>query len=142
MRIFIIDDEEMACRGMKNMMERILGGEPNEIHTFTNSMEALEKVPLLCPDIILLDIVMPELNGIEFAERVKTVYATEIIMISGNDDYKYVRQSFKLNVTDYILKPVEFDELKNITLRIQDKLQRNKKTVKLMQEPCCLCLPP
>lgn len=125
MRIFIVDDEEISCRGLSGMIGRILGTEENEIFTFTSSVEALEQAYALHPDVIFLDIIMPELNGIDFTARIKEHYSPEIIIISGNDDYNYVRRCFKLNVRDYLLKPIEFSELKNFLLKIKSDFEEN-----------------
>lgn len=57
---------------------------------------------------------MPDLNGMQFIEKIEAVYSPKIVVISGNDDYDYVRNSFKFKVIDYLLKPVEFSEIKNV----------------------------
>ena len=120
MRIFIVDDEEIACFGLRGMIGRIFESDDNEFYAFTSSAKALSEAKRLRPDLIFLDITMPEMDGIEFTEAIKKVYSPEIIIISGNDDYNIVRQCFKLNVSDYLLKPIEFDELKKILLKFQD----------------------
>ena len=120
MKIFIVDDEQVACAGLRGMIVNILGEDENEIHTFTSSMEALEQAGRLRPDIIFLDIVMPDMDGIEFTARVNEIYAPNIVIISGNDTYNYVRQCFKQNVRDYILKPIEFSELQNVLGKLQN----------------------
>ena len=122
MRIFIVDDEEIACFGLKGMMGRIFGADENEIYAFTSSVTALAEAKRMRPDLIFLDITMPEMNGIVFTENIKQVYNPEIIVISGNDDYKYVRQCFKLNVRDYLLKPIEFDELKKLLEKYKNEI--------------------
>ncbi len=119
MRIFIVDDEQIACFGLKGMICRILSNEENEINTYTSSVEALEQAASLRPDVIFLDITMPGIDGITFTEKIKQIYSPDIIIISGNDDYNYVRQCFKLNVKDYLLKPIEFDELEKIISKIK-----------------------
>ncbi len=137
MRIFIVDDEEIACFGLKGMMGRIFGAEENEIYAFTSSVKALSEAERLRPDLIFLDITMPEINGIEFTEKIKRVYSPEIIVISGNDDYNYVRQCFKLNVRDYLLKPIEFDELKKLLLKFKNDISGgagNKETDSIVSQ--------
>ncbi len=126
MRIFIVDDEEISCRGLSGMIGRILGPDGNEIYTFTSSVEALEQADLLRPDVIFIDIIMPELSGIDFTEKIQEVYSPEIIVISGNDDYNYVRRCFKLNVRDYLLKPIEFSELKNFIEKMNNDFIEDK----------------
>lgn len=120
MRIFIVDDEEIACFGLRGMIGRIFTDNENEIYAFTSSVKALSEAERLRPDLIFLDITMPEIDGITFTEKVKKIYSPEIIVISGNDDYNFVRQCFKMNVRDYLLKPIEFDELKKILLKFEE----------------------
>ena len=131
MRIFIVDDEEIACFGLKGMLRRILGKADNEISAFTSSVTALKEAERLRPDLIFLDITMPELSGIEFTEKIRQVYFPEIIIISGNDDYNFVRQCFKLNVKDYLLKPIESDELKKLLSKFENELsdKNEEKTI-------------
>lgn len=120
MRIFIVDDEEIACRGLKGMVNRILIEENNEIYTYTSPIEALRDAEALRPDIIFLDIIMPELDGIGFTKQIKKIYSPDIVIISGNDDYNFVRQCFKYGVRDYVLKPIEFDELREFFNKLKN----------------------
>ena len=126
MRIFIVDDEEIACFGLRGMIGRIFTDNENEIYAFTSSVKALSEAERLRPDLIFLDITMPEMDGITFTEKVKKIYSPEIIVISGNDDYNFVRQCFKMNVGDYLLKPIEFDELKKILLKYKDAVEHTE----------------
>lgn len=125
MRIFIVDDEEISCRGLKGMLGRIAESEGAEIYLFTDSEKALTEALRLRPEIIFLDIVMPKIDGVEFITLIRRSYDPAIVIISGNDDYSYVRQCFKQNVKDYLLKPIEFDELKAVFLRIKGDIFEN-----------------
>ena len=114
MKIFIVDDEEISCRGIRSMVDRGFGKNKNEVYTYTDAPEALTSAEILRPEVIILDIVMPEINGIQFIEKIEEIYSPKIVVISGNDDYDYVRKSFKFKVSDYLLKPVEFSEIKSV----------------------------
>ncbi len=118
MRIYIVDDEELACRGLAYMVNCIFPQLPQEIHCFTSPIEALSKMELFPPDIILLDITMDEMNGIEFINNIDKQFTPKIVIVSGNDDYSFIRESFKLSVEDYLLKPVEFSELESVMLKL------------------------
>jgi len=120
MRIYIVDDEELACRGLAYMVRSIFSHSPPEIHCFTSPLEALSKTKGFPPDIVLLDITMEEMNGLEFITKIDKKFSPKIVIISGNNDYNYVRESFKLSVVDYLLKPIEFSELESIMLKICD----------------------
>ena len=120
MHIFIVDDEELSCRGLAYMVNCIFSQTPQEIHCFTSPVEALSKMELFNPDVILLDITMDEMSGLEFITRIDKKFSPKIVIISGNNDYSIVRESFKLSVVDYLLKPIEFCELETIMLKISD----------------------
>ena len=106
MRIYIVDDEELACRGLAYMIRSIFNQSPEEIYCFTSPLEALSKAKDFPPDIILLDITMEEMNGLEFITQVRKYVKPRIVIISGNDAYSFVRECFKMNVEDYLLKPI------------------------------------
>ncbi len=70
-----------------------------------NGQEALEKMRCLCPDILLTDMCMPDMNGADLIEQVKRMYPDlPVIVLSGYEDYAYVRSSLKLGAIDYLLK--------------------------------------
>lgn len=120
MRIYIVDDEELACRGLAYMIRSIFNQSPEEIYCFTSPLEALSKAKDFPPDIILLDITMEEMNGLEFITQVRKYVSPRIVIISGNDAYSFVRECFKMNVEDYLLKPIEYSELENLMLRLSN----------------------
>ena len=83
-----------------------------------NGEDALEKIEALEPDLILTDIRMPYMDGLTLAERVRQKYPSmKIVIFSGYDDFEYAKQAIKLNVTEYILKPVNVEELTAICRR-------------------------
>ncbi len=111
--ILIVDDEEIICSSLKARIQ-MLGGEGlNNIYEAYNGKEAIglaEKVKL---DIVITDIKMPEMNGIELIrEMTRKNLARQFLVISGYDDYEYVREAFKCGIVDYLLKPVSMKDLK------------------------------
>ena len=118
MRIYIVDDEELACRGLAYMVRSIFSHSLPEIHCFTSPLEALSKTKDFPPDIVLLDITMEEMNGLEFITHIRKFVDPRIVIISGNDAYSFVRECFKMEVEDYLLKPIEYAELENIMLKL------------------------
>ena len=72
----------------------------------------MEKIENLEPDVVLTDIRMPYMDGLTLAERIRQKYPSmKIVIFSGYDDFEYAKQAIKLNVTEYILKPVNVEEL-------------------------------
>jgi two-component system response regulator YesN len=85
--------------------------------------EALARATELKPDIILTDIRMPVISGLEFLAALKEKGAgAKVIIISGYDDFKYAQKAIKLGVYDYILKPVENDDLLEIVKKCADRI--------------------
>jgi two-component system response regulator YesN len=90
----------------------------------------LELIRLTLPDIILTDVNMPNLNGIEMIETLRRENNnTSVIFISGYDDYTYIRSAMKLNTIDYLLKPIKPEEL-NKQLGNCIKLQKEKNEIR------------
>lgn len=99
--VLIVDDEEDARELMKIHLARheqyALVGEAQ------NGQEALSAIEKLQPDIVLLDIQMPEMNGIELVEQLSFSTSTQIIFITAYDQFAV--KAFELNAVDYLLKP-------------------------------------
>lgn len=97
-----------------------------------NGIEAIELVEKLEPDLLLTDIKMPFLNGIELARQVRMIRpAMNIAFLSGYDDFSYAQQAIQYNIISYILKPISADELKNEMIKIHNKMdQRVEELIK------------
>ena len=87
--------------------------------------EALEKLDEFYPDVVLTDITMPYLNGLELAETITRDYPEiSIILITGNNEFEYARKAVKIGVCDYIVKPFEKEELILSLLKLQDNIDK------------------
>lgn len=94
-----------------------------------NGAEALELVEKLEPDLLLTDIRMPFISGIELARQVREVRpATQIAFLSGFDEFSYAQQAIQYNIISYLLKPISAqeltDELLKIKMKIDEKFRR------------------
>lgn len=122
-KILIVDDEYIIRQGLRYMISweeegyRIVG-------EASNGREALELIEELEPHIIICDIVMPVMDGVDFAEAVHKMYPqTPIIILSGYDKFEYVKQACMSGVFDYILKPsLNPDVLKNALRKAAEQL--------------------
>ncbi len=87
--------------------------------------EALEKMAEFYPDVVLTDITMPYLNGLELSEKIVKDYPnTSVVLITGNNEFEYARKAVKIGVCDYIVKPFEKEELILSLLKLQDNINK------------------
>ncbi|QGG55801.1 response regulator [Paenibacillus sp. B01] len=109
-KIVIVDDENIVREGMRKQIDwpslglEYAGGAQDGI-------EGFELIQRVRPDIAIVDINMPQVNGLELVRMLKDAgNDCEIIVVTGYDDFAYVRESLRLHVSDYILKPLTKDE--------------------------------
>lgn len=108
MRVLVVDDEHLA----RERLKRIVEAEPDHtiIGEAANGQEALEKIEALHPDVVLLDIRMPGIDGLEVARHlVGMEEPPAVIFTTAYDDYAL--EAFKVNAVDYLLKPIRPEKL-------------------------------
>lgn len=109
MRILIVDDEHLARSRLRRMLEE--GSEHSIIGEASDGQEALEKIEDLHPDVVLLDIRMPGIDGLEVARHLIGMdEPPAVIFTTAYDDYAL--EAFKVNAVDYLLKPIRPEKLK------------------------------
>ena len=119
-RILVVDDEEIVIRSCL----RVLEGNGYEIDVAHDGHEALRKVESNTYDVMILDIMMPNLGGMEVLRRVKETHPdVDVIMITGLSQIDTAVQAMKLGAFDYISKPFEPDELKLVVQRARERRQ-------------------
>ena len=119
MNCFIIDDDDTTRLLIEDMIGKISGVAVSG--SFRNPLEVLEKYIEQKPDLIILDVEMPEISGVEFAQGIDS--STKIIFISSKKDYAV--DAFSLNAADYILKPVTLPRITQAMLRVKKDIQEN-----------------
>ncbi len=106
LRALIVDDEELARRGLRVRLER---AGVSIVGECVNGVEALAAIPKFSPDLVFLDIKMPELSGLQVAESMDTETRPHIIFVTAFDEYAV--RAFEVHALDYILKPIDDERL-------------------------------
>jgi len=124
-RILVVDDEEIVLKSCL----RILAGGEFEVDTATSGPEALRRIEEHPYDLVVLDIMMPGMDGLEVLQRVKEAHPDiDIVMITGLSEIDVAVRAMKLGAFDYLPKPFEPDQLKLVLARALERrrlLQEN-----------------
>ncbi len=124
-KAILVDDELFALKELQLQLESL----PNIqiIGSFTNPLESFFNITMLNPDVVFLDIDMPEVSGIYLAEQIMTTHPqVKIIFVTAFD--KYAINAFELNAVDYILKPFTLERIKKTISRLEEKIEKNINT--------------
>lgn len=125
-KILIVDDEKMIRMGIKNAMpweEMSIG----EVFTAASAMEAEQIIEEQQPEIMITDISMTEMSGLELVGQIREKYqGMRVIVLTGYDRFEYARQALKLQVHDFLLKPIDETELKKSILSQVDWLEERR----------------
>ena len=125
-KLIIVDDEEIEREGMA----RFISWDKYDIElcgTAQNGAEALEKIMEYEPDIVLTDVKMPVMNGIELIRRLyKTQKNIVVIVLSGYGEYEFTSQAMEYGVRHYILKPCDEDKIVSILDDVKKEVEQKK----------------
>lgn len=135
MRILIVDDEPRHLRGMVNLIGRLRP--EDQVVAVQDGLSAMEMVKAHRPEAILTDIRMPGMDGLEFLERLKLEgIRTKVVMVSAYNLFEYAQKAVHYGAYDYLLKPVEIDQVADVLSRIDLLLtaeQRQRREEEEMQ---------
>ena len=121
MRVLLVDDEPAALERLQALFEQIPGAEVAGVAR--NGREALAQIEALHPDLVMLDIQMPELSGLSVAGALPAEARPEIVFVTAFE--MYATDAFDVEAADYLLKPVRFDRLRQAVERA-----RRRRTLK------------
>mgnify|MGYP000542524160 CR=1 FL=1 len=111
MKVMLVEDEAIIRTGLKKLFENIIGGF-TVVSEAENGKKALESVKLSMPDLIVTDIRMPDMGGLELIDRAREQFQhIQFLIISGYSDFEYAKKAIQLGVHDYLLKPIDQVEL-------------------------------
>lgn len=125
LEILLVEDEPWIRKALRKMIEPL--PEYVVIGESGNGLHALELLQQCRPDVILTDIKMPGLNGLDLAAQArKHLPRVEIILFSGYNEFEYVREAMRQGAHDYLLKPIQRQELEHVLQRLAEKLRLRK----------------
>ncbi len=125
-KILIVDDEAVVREGIRDNIDW-------DRHGYTlvgdceNGLEAMEAVDRFVPDVVLTDICMPFMDGMELSKYISEKYPhTRIVILTGFEEFEYAHQAVKLKAWDFILKPITSEELRKVLDKIKAGLDEEK----------------
>ena len=127
MNVLIADDERIVLEGLRHIIDwETLGF--SICQTSSDGQDALEKILSLNPDLVLLDIRMPKLNGIEVVQAaVEQGYSGKFIILSGVTDFKLAQTAMRYGVDFYLTKPIDEDELEQAVTTVRELIRTESK---------------
>lgn len=143
-KLLIIDDDDMIRNGIKNAIEWS-DHQIEEVLTAENGEKGEEIFCDFLPDIVLTDIKMPGIDGLELTGKMKNIKDdTKILILTGYDDFSYAQAALKLGAFDYLLKTADMDELLGVidkAVSAIDRELKEKETYTRIKEQLKMSLP-
>ena len=131
-RILLADDEQIERMALAKRLNRHFG-DSLDISEAVNGAEALEVFGREQSQIVIMDISMPEMNGVEAAERIRSMDEDCIIIfLTAYDDFAYAKRAIVIRALDYLLKPCDEEELVSVmeeAMRLTDRREGQKQTM-------------
>ena len=127
LRVLLVDDEIVIREGFKKLFDWE-AHDCEVVGEAADGMEALMQIDTLLPDVVTMDINIPVMNGLKVVQMSKMKHPDmAFVIVSGYDDFSYCREALRLQITDYILKPVNYDEFGICIDNLKISMFENKK---------------
>ncbi len=125
-KVILVDDEDEVREGIKLKIDwRSCGFEL--VGDYDNGRDALEVLEPLQPDVIITDICMPFMDGLELAGKaLQSLRDVKTVILTGYEDFDYAQQAIKLKVNDFLLKPINSQEFTGFLLKLKSELDRER----------------
>src|SRR5208283_636594 len=118
-KIFLVDDDELIV----STLSRALKNEGYEVFAETNTRDIIDKIKCRSPDMVMLDVNLPERNGLDILQELKIRVDTQVVMLTADDTDETALKAMKLGAADYLTKPFNMDELKLALRNILDSIK-------------------
>ncbi len=130
-RLLIADDEDLVRRGLTALIERD-APEVTIVGAAVDGEDALDVAGRTAPDVVLTDIRMPGMSGLDLIQHLRASQPhLRCIILSGYDEFDYARRAVSLGVTEYLLKPVDPDELLGLLKRMHGEIDAERRERRL-----------
>lgn len=134
MKVFLVEDEYIVREGIKNNID----WEKNGYDFCGEASDGELAFPMISekrPDIVITDIRMPFMDGIELSRMIKEEYPEiKIIILSGHEEFEYAKAAIQIGVEEYLLKPINGDELLQVVNRVAQKIKEENESRETLQE--------
>ena len=125
-KVMLVDDEEEVREAMKRRIDWEEIGFC-VVASAENGEDALEKAEIYNPDVVMTDIQMPFMDGLTMLKLMKRqIPDLRSVIFSGYDEFEYAKEAIRLEAEEYILKPIDADELRTVFLRIKERLDEDR----------------
>ena len=133
LKLLIVEDEDIIRKGLAYTIDwmslgYIVAGEAS------NGEEGLEMILQLKPDVVLADIMMPKLNGIEMIRKAREEVQFQSILLTSYAEFDYARQAIELRTFEYLMKPVAVDELTKVMVKLKEVITENREKELLLTQ--------
>jgi len=132
-KVIVVDDEKLIAKNVAMNIKR--AHDMFEVISIAyDGLEALEQVKELLPDVVFTDIKMPVMSGLELVARINEEYPSiKTVIVSGYDDFKLARTALEHNVKNYLLKPINSDEVTRTLQKLERTLLAEKNEISTEQ---------
>ncbi|WP_201318318.1 helix-turn-helix domain-containing protein [Paenibacillus sp. EPM92] len=122
MKICVADDEKEVRLSIIHKLKTVYPAA--QIFDVEFGRQALEQILVVQPDLVFLDIRMPEMDGLDILRALKQEKAhIRVVILSGYDDFDYARRALQLGATDYLLKPADRDQLREVVTKVKQEME-------------------
>jgi len=122
-KLILVEDEEDVREGIVGQIDWEKYGF-EVVDQAENGREAADSIDRLLPDVVVTDIQMPFMNGLQLAEWIRSKHPnTKIIILTGYDEFEYAQRAIKLQIDEYVLKPFSAQELIDILIKVREQIE-------------------